>query len=92
MVMQQQTTIVVKSQKSMGIAYALWFFLGQFGLHRFYLDKPVSGAIMAVLGGVGWLTLVLAVGVVALIPLWIWLIVDAFLIPGLVRRANQVNE
>ncbi len=58
--------------KDVGIAYLLWFFLGIFGGHHFYLRKPIWGLIYlftAGLLGVGWL-------------------IDAFLIPTYTRSAN----
>ena len=44
--------------KSKGIAYLLWFFLGVFGAHRFYLEKIGTGVLYlltAGLFGFGWL-------------------------------------
>ena len=38
--------------------FLLWFFLGIFGAHNFYLERPVAGAVYACsLGGlgVGWI-------------------------------------
>lgn len=54
------------------VAYLLWFPLGVLGLHRFYCGRVISGVIWFFTGGV------LGVG---------WL-VDAFLIPDMVRQAN----
>ena len=45
-------------ERSVAVAYCLWFFLGLFGIHRFYLDRNVSGIIyLFTLGifGIGWL-------------------------------------
>lgn len=80
--------MVVTQPKSMGIAYALWFFLGQLGLHRFYLDRVGSGAAQLLLGLVGWATVWFLIGFIPLAILWIWLFVDLFLTASMVREAN----
>lgn len=44
--------------KSKRIAYLLWFFLGIFSVHRFYLGKVGAGILYLLTGqlfGVGWL-------------------------------------
>lgn len=44
--------------KSKTTAYLLWFFLGAFGFHRFYLGKVGTGLLfLFTLGflGIGWL-------------------------------------
>jgi TM2 domain-containing membrane protein YozV len=44
--------------KSKGIAYLLWFFLGVFGVHKFYLEKVAVGIIYFLTGGLflfGWI-------------------------------------
>ncbi len=55
------------------ISYILWFFLGIFGVHRFFLGRWVTGIIWLLTGGVfgiGW-------------------IIDIFLIPGMVKASDD---
>jgi ABC-type antimicrobial peptide transport system permease subunit len=40
-------------QRSMIAAYVLWFFLGRFGAHRFYLGRNRSALVMLVLSVAG---------------------------------------
>jgi len=47
-----------KSMKSKLLAYLLWFFLGVFGVHKFYLHKWLWGVLYFFTGGfacIGWL-------------------------------------
>lgn len=62
--------------KSKGVAYLLWFFLGFFSAHRFYLGKTGSAILYLLTGqifGIGWL-------------------VDLFLLSGMVDQYNTQNE
>jgi len=62
--------------KSKAAAYFLWFFLGFFSAHRFYLGKIGSGILYLLTGqlfGIGW-------------------IIDLFLINGMVDRYNLENR
>ncbi len=86
---QQRQIVVLAHPKSMGVAYALWLFLGQLGLHRFYLDRAGSGIAQLLLGLVGWATVWIVIGFIPLAILWIWLLVDLFLTASMVREANQ---
>ena len=74
-------------KKSVGLSYALWFFIGLLGAHRFYNGKFKSGAMMAVLGFIGLAALMGG----SLFPLAIvgfWAIYDACVIPRWVGASN----
>ena len=50
--------MAVVSIKSKGVAYFLWFFLGIFGAHKFYLERIGIGILYfftAGVFGIGWL-------------------------------------
>ncbi len=58
--------------KDTAITYILWFFLGVFGVHHFYMGKVGRGILWLLTGGlflIGWL-------------------VDLFTIPAQVRTVN----
>ena len=71
-------------KKSAGISYLLWFFLGGFGAHRFYLGQNGTAAAQLLLLLLGWLPIFIGWFVLGL-----WLFVDLFLIPGIVQRRNM---
>jgi TM2 domain-containing membrane protein YozV len=58
----------------------LWFFLGLLGAHNFYLKRT----------GVAVAQLILSITLVGAVVTLVWVIVDAFLIPGWVRRQNNL--
>jgi len=71
---------VANARKSTGIAYLLFFTLGSFGAHRFYLGRKDSAVGMLGLGLVGcmyWQLLILSL---------IWCTIDGFLIPRFIRE------
>ena len=84
-----------KGSRSLAIAYLLWFFLGGFGAHRFYLGAYITGAVQLVLllggaglmlmgqGSAGWF-----IGVVPLTLLGLWWLVDAFLTNDMVKKRS----
>ncbi len=62
--------------KDVVVAYLLWFFIGIFGAHRFYLGHAGMGILYLFtfgLFGIGW-------------------IIDAILMPQLVYQANNPNQ
>lgn len=60
---------------SAGIAYALWFFTGLLGGHRFYLGRPGTAVLMILLN-------LVFIGL-------IWVLIDAFLIPGMIQSKRN---
>jgi TM2 domain-containing membrane protein YozV len=70
---------VANETPSTGAAYVLWFFLWFVSAHRFYLGKPGT-AILQIL------SYFVLVG-------FVWVLIDAFLIPGMIRdKQNQVRS
>jgi TM2 domain-containing membrane protein YozV len=78
------------NKKSTLVAYLLWFFLGWLGGHRFYLGATGSAIAMLIITIVSTLLVFFGIGLLGLLAIGIWALVDAFLIPGMVR--NQNNE
>ena len=61
--------------RSVGVAYGLWALciVGVAGIHRFYAGKPITGIIWLLTWGL----------------LGIGLVIDLFLIPGMIEDANR---
>lgn len=77
-------------QKSLLVAYLLWFFLGFFGIHKFYLRQPFMGLFYLILNGLGALLAAVLVGYFfwgLLALLWI---IDAFTMPIRVSLMNAL--
>lgn len=93
---QQQILIeqrVANEAKSTGAAYLIWFFLGGFGGHRFYLGRSGSAFAQLAMTIIGAITLPVGIGAILLIINGIWILVDAFLIPGMVQaQKDQVRQ
>lgn len=84
---EQMTAIesrVSNESKSTGVAYLLWFFLGTLGGHNFYLGRVLIGVIQLVMALLAFVTFG-----ITLIVVGIWLIVDAFMIPGIIRKDRE---
>lgn len=64
-----QSTI---SDKSKVAAALLAFFLGMLGIHRFYLGRIGSGAVMLICTVLGWLTagIIIGFGLIAIVAIW----------------------
>lgn len=80
---------IANDGKSLVVAYLLLFFFGGFGAHRFYLGRTGSAVAQLLLCIAGWLTLMIAVGGVLLVVLGVWVIVDIFLVPGMIQAQKE---
>lgn len=85
-----QAMLYDANKKSLVVAYLLWFFLGSLGGHRFYAGKTGSAIGMLILFILGFVLSAVGVGAFLLAVLGIWVIVDAFLIPGWIRKKNTL--
>jgi len=71
-------TRVANEAPSVAIAYLLWLFLWFLSGHRFYLGRPGT-AILQIL------SFFIIIG-------FVWWIIDAFLIPGMIReKQNEIR-
>ena len=76
------------NKSSIVVAYLLWWFLGWAGGHRFYMGRPISAIMMLLLSVIGTVLSWVLVGFLLLVPVGLWWLIDAFLIPGWIRDAN----
>lgn len=78
------------TDRSLRTAYLLWFGAGLAGGHRFYLRRPLTGALQAAVFVGGWgaaaAEYYAGFGVVGLSCLW--MLADGFLIPRLHRTSG----
>lgn len=71
--------VVTKSEvsdKSKVAAALLCFFLGMLGIHRFYLGKIGTGAIMLILTAMGSFTVGIIVGIGPITFVGVWVMID----------------
>jgi hypothetical protein len=85
---------VFAARKSGLVAYLLWFFLGGFGMHNFYLGRPRAGALQMIgtlfvyctyVSDDPWQYVGIAIGV----PLGISLFLDMARIPSYVVACSE---
>ena len=78
------------NSRNIVIAYLLWFFLGFLGVHRFYLGRVFTGLMMlGFWAGGSVFTFILFGFPIFLAPWALWMLLDLFLIPGMVRAENN---
>ena len=76
------------NKRSALLSYALWLFGGWFGLHRFYNGRPGSAFLLIALHIIGFVLTVVFIGYAILGIVWLWILIDALLIPAWVRGYN----
>ena len=76
---------VANDAKSPLVAYLLLIFLWGLGVHRMYLGRWLSGIVMAAMWGLGWLTAPILIGWPLLGVVTLWVVIDLFLIPGMIQ-------
>lgn len=81
---------VTNEAKSPFVAYLLAILLWGFGAHRLYLGRYLSGVVMLLLWGLGWLTAPILIGWVPIAFVSLWMLVDLFLIPSMIREDQAV--
>lgn len=77
------------NKKSVIVAYILWFLLGAIGAHRMYAGRWISGLIILAISAVSAVLWIIALGWITSWIVGLWLIIDIFLIPGMIRDYNN---
>ena len=62
--------------KSKTIALLLAFFIGGYGIHQFYLGNKKIAITQLVLTILGYVTIVIGVGIALILAVGVWVIVD----------------
>lgn len=80
--------------RNIGLAYVLWFVLGQLSMHRFYCGQKDT-AIMQLCLWIGSLVVMFIfppIGLIGLVIWVFWLIGDLFMIPGMLRKFQSEHD
>jgi TM2 domain-containing membrane protein YozV len=77
------------NKKSELIAYLLWFFLGGFGAHRFYVGRIHSAIGMVLLFLISTALTLVLIGYVGIVVWTIWWAIDAFKLPSWIAAYNN---
>lgn len=74
--------------RSLFLAYVLWFLVGQLSIHRFYLGATSSAwkQLGLFVGSLFMLFIFMPLGAVGFVVWMLWILADVFLMPGLHRK------
>lgn len=75
--------------KDKGIAYLFAVLLSGFGAHQFYLGNVGAGIAYILLWWGGWALSGLGIGLILLLAVLIWWIIDLCTLPSQVAAANE---
>lgn len=79
--------------KSTVVAYLLWFFLGMFGAHNFYIGRKGVGIAQLALYLLGLATTWLLIGFLLIAIVGVWMFIDVFLIGKSIKsEAESTRE
>lgn len=81
-------------KRKIEIAYIIWFFIGQTGLHRVYCGQAESAAWQVGLLVTSIVTLLIfaPIGLVLLLGWMGWIVGDLFMMPSMLRKFQQEND
>ena len=92
---------IANEDKSVALAYVLWFFLGTVGIHNFYIGRSDRGLVELILCfvgsiflGVGYsfpahsnsLVTLMAFGIACLFVWTLFWLIDLFIIPSMIKK------
>lgn len=75
-------------KKSAGLAFVLCWILGNFGAHRFYMNKPHAVTKLIIMLISIPLIFLFCIGYIGILAMSIWSLVDLFYISGWVKEYN----
>lgn len=86
--------------KSHGLAYVLWFFLGSLGVHKFYIGKVMMGFVYPILSMIAFVNFIVTIAspenfgwwIIPLMILGFLLIYDLITIPGQIRSVKEKKK
>ena len=84
----QRMLVYDANKKSAGVAYLLLLFFGMLGAHRFYLSRTGSGLAILLLFLLSFPLMTVGIGFIMLLIAGVWVFIDLFTIPGMVRSYN----
>ena len=61
---------------------------GGLGVHRMYIGRTDSGFFFLILQVIGWASVLTGYGLLALLAVGAWWVIDGFLLGGMVKKEN----